>query len=135
MNFSDINQNNDDLSTLRNQVDTLSNSVGFQKTLNVALSGSTTISTNGTFPYLVSVVVDHNLGYVPAFIAFVNQGSGAFAQYLQLPLINGGSTGIQSMVSAYSSATQLTFTVNVYTAGPPSTLPLKYYIFNEPTSV
>ena len=135
MNFSDVLKTTDDLTTLRSDIDRLSGQDQFQKTLNVAISGSTSIATNGTFPYLVSTVVDHNLGYVPAFIAFVNQGSGASQQYLALPLINGGSTGIQSMVSVYSTTTQLVFVVNVYTAGTAVTLPLKYYIFREPSSV
>lgn len=107
-------------------------SASFQKTLNVALSDVITLS--GTGPATQSplfVSITHSLGYIPAFIAYVeDQGERTALPYT---LFKSDTATVRLQVYATATADKLTFYARYWDSASLS-LPIRYYIFREPSA-
>ncbi len=80
-----------------------------------------------------AAVVAHNLGYIPAFVAFIDVG----ANYLSMPYLHifpagntdAGKIGWQAF--AQTDSTNITFYFVSYLSGLSGNLPIRYYIYQE----
>lgn len=112
-----------------------------QNVFKIVASGYMTIpaysvsSTAGNFTTnFGSVVVDHNLGFAPAILAYYFDGS----EYFPVPFSNPGGSGVNAnwlSVNAYTTPTQVagssqTTVYGARTINNPSLL-IKYYLLQE----
>lgn len=123
------------LESLQQQVDDFSvPQAAFQNTMNVVRYGSVSITVPGTdtLPITYNASTPHGLGYIPAFISFVDtSGLGSNGQFIQMPAIPySGSPSIWGQSDAQN------FTVYAYVTDRHSTgdqtITVKYYLFREP---
>lgn len=103
-----------------------------QNVLKVVDSGSAVVAAGGAGT-IRTTTIDHDLGFVPAVIAYQNDGTS----YFQLPYtainITGGTVNVH--MSYVVTATQITFYVHNSSVSPgTSALTVKYYLLQESAS-
>lgn len=110
--------------------------LGLAKSLEVIAVGLLILHDDGTAHALspASVQLQHNLGYVPAFLAFLEYSDGS--KYpLPYTIFNAGTTPAGTcsfQMYANSDASNLTVLLRTFVTNPVADYKIRYYLFREP---